>query len=397
MPFSQVLSEAYVLIKSIFRDKTTLFWIIIFPIILTLIFLGVFAQEEAIHFDVAIRDMDNAQMSQAVMAMLNASGIFTVKLVDKDLEKMVSEGKVAVGLEFPENFTENLMNLKRAYIKIYYIKGESTSEVAGQTLVAMLREFSRNMSDQALSYAVEYVPEQYAGYLEYMMEPIDVKEEVITPQIFAKSSGIKTYFVISIIGIMALYNGIFSGISNVVDRRREGALQILLSSTIKSSTIFIADTLNVLLLMTFSASVIILTGYIMGADYSLISWEHILVAMFLIVVGALSTTGIGLILALLARTSQGAVALGNIVAFPMMFITGLTVPKFMLPQWMQAIGDAFPLSRVIDAVRKMILYNYSIGDTLKYAMIGIATGLTIYIIGALAYRRFLTISVEHPV
>jgi len=344
MSFSQILSEIYVLIKGLLRDKTTLFWIVIFPIILTLIFLGVFAQEESVNFEVAIMDKDNAQMSQTIIAMLNASRVFTLKFVDGDLEKMVSKGKVTVGLEFPENFTENLISLRRAYVTIYYVKGESTSEVAGQTLLAMLREFSCNMSDQAFSYVIKYVPEQYVGYLEYMIKPIDVKEEVISPQMFAKSSGIKTYFVISIIGIMALYNEIFSGISNVVDRRREGALQVLLSSPIKSSTIFMADTLNVLLLMTFSASVIILAGYIMGADYSLISWKQILVAMFLIVV-----------LALLAKTSQGAVALGNIVAFPMMFITGLTVPKFMLPQWMQAIGDAFPLSRVVEAVRKMIV------------------------------------------
>jgi len=397
MTFSQLISEVYVFVKSIPRAKDLLFWIIIFPILVTVVMLGIFARGGgSISFDIGIESHDNGWFNETIYKVLNSTGIFKVKYVRGDLDKAISNGTFMAGLYIPQGVSDNISSGLQVTLKIYYMEGDRSSETAAANLRGIIAGFSQNISYIGLEKASKFIPKQFMDRMRFLVEPIKVSERRLKPEVLATVGGQRAYLSISIIGIQALYAGIFSSIGMVVDRRKEGVFPVLLSSPIRSGTLFIADTISILLSIFISSIVILAVGFAMGADYSRLDAREIIVSFILIWIGMLSMIGIGLIISVVAKTPEGASALGNVIAFPVMFIGGFTIPKFLLPPVLQQFAEVFPLSRLIEAVRKMAVYNYTIHDALVYALPGIMGGLAIYMIGALLYRRIITIIAEAP-
>ncbi|GIG56449.1 transport permease protein [Longispora fulva] len=72
--------------------------------------------------------------------------------------------------------------------------------------------------------------------------------------------------------------------------------------------------------------------------------------------GTLLLTGaamfsLGLLIAAVARSESTAVVIANLAYFPMIFLTGATVPLEIMPGWMRTVSDALPLSYGVDALR----------------------------------------------
>lgn len=61
--------------------------------------------------------------------------------------------------------------------------------------------------------------------------------------------------------------------------------------------------------------------------------------------------GVGMVIASLARTESSALVIANLVYFPMIFLTGATVPLELMPDAMRRISDALPLTYAVEALR----------------------------------------------
>ncbi len=397
MILSQILSEVYAAAKSMVKARDLLFWTIIFPIIVTGLMIGIFGRGSSdITFDIAIESHDPGWFNETVHNILNATGVFNVRFVDHGLDELVSNGSVDVGLYIPQGVSRNLSSGIQARVEVYYLTGVQDSEVAKANLEGILSGISRNISAIGMSMASQFIPANFLERIKFLADPIIVSNKVLQPEALATTGGIRAYYVVGIVGIQALYIGIFSSISMIVERRKEGVFPIILSSPVRGWVMFVSDTLATIVLVAISAIVVLLAGLAMGADYSKLDPSKTAVSFILIGFGAVSMIGIGLILSILAKTSEGATALGNMVAFPIMFIGGFAVPKFILPEQLQIIAEWFPLSRIIDSIRNMIVFNYTITEAVNHAMPAIIIGLTVYMIGALIYKNVLTKFAETP-
>ncbi len=396
MPASQILSEVYVTFKGLFRYRDALFWIIVFPILVTTVMIGIFARgDEGVSFELGIQSSDPGWLNETIYTVLNATGMFKIVAISGGLEEAVANGTVDIGLYIPEGASDNISNGVQAYLEIYYVKGDSGSETGARTLASVLSSISKNISMIGFNIASSVVP-WIKDRLLFILEPIKFEMKELQPETLATVGGLRAYYAFSIIGIQSLYAGIFASISLIVDRRREGVFPVILSSPIRSSILFASDTLAIIFMILLSAGVILATALAMGADYSAFTLEEALLGVVLIIVGAMSMIGLGLLIAGFTRSQEGAMALANIIAFPMMFIGGFTVPKFLLPQSLQTVAEVFPLSRVIEAVRKIAVYGYTPQEALGYALPGIVAGMTLFIMGALVYRRVVERIAEAP-
>jgi len=103
-----------------------------------------------------------------------------------------------------------------------------------------------------------------------------------------------------------------------------------------------------------------------------------------------------MVLGTLVRTPHAAAALGNAIAFPMIFLGGFAIPKFMLPSWLQVIPEVFPHSRLMYAATYYILGAWSFWELVEYAIPAVVLSLTLLLAGALVYRRALEKLYESP-
>lgn len=63
----------------------------------------------------------------------------------------------------------------------------------------------------------------------------------------------------------------------------------------------------------------------------------------------------GFFLSGLARSVDGVIALGQVVMFPMMFLSGIMFPFEMLPGFLQSIARLIPLTYLGDALGQTLL------------------------------------------
>jgi ABC-2 type transport system permease protein len=85
--------------------------------------------------------------------------------------------------------------------------------------------------------------------------------------------------------------------------------------------------------------------------FGLDSPAHPLAFVGLVVLSGTATFALGLLIASVARTETTATVVANLVYFPMIFLTGATVPLEIMPAGMRRISDALPLSYAVKALK----------------------------------------------
>jgi ABC-2 type transport system permease protein len=112
--------------------------------------------------------------------------------------------------------------------------------------------------------------------------------------------------------------------------------------------------------------------------------SHLLAFIGLAVLSGGSVFGLGMLIAALAQTEAVASVVANVVFFPMIFMSGATVPLEIMPSGMRHISDALPLTYAVNALKWAWLDKG--GDDLPLAL-GVLGG-TFVICALLSARLF---------
>jgi len=397
LPASQYLYEVYIYVKSIFREKQLLFWTIVFPLVYLSIIVAVFGNPGGsnVSFSVAIQYLDNSTLSRTLIDAIGNAGIYRVAYVNSSLEEVIRGGGYDVGLIIPRGFGENLTTANQTYVSIVYVSNLQPSEAAKSSLESFIGRFGSIYVERIIEIARSYMPVEAYKYAIFLAKPISTSYTEVKGSYISTPEGLKTYYVISTIGFMILYSGLFTSVGSIVEARRSGVLQLILSSPIKGYRIFIARIISGLVSISITSTAIILLGIALGADLYRIP-AYIWVAIALLLVGAIGTMGLGFIIAPFIRTSEAATAIANMIAFPTMFLGGIAIPKFLLPSSLQIFANIYPLSRIVDSIRNIAVYGWETAEAIQYSAPAIAASIAILIIGWILYRRALEKALENP-
>ncbi len=243
--------------------------------------------------------------------------------------------------------------------------------------------------------STEYsIPEPFksmlSGYISFLVDPIRLAKFNVTGASIAEvTRAFKLSLVTLTIGLMLLYTGIMGGLHAIAEKRYEGYIQSILSSHVRPSIFLLSEVIAIIVGGLVSALVVTLTGLMLGAPILEVPLHKILVALALILVSVMGLIGFGLTIGVVVKTPESASALGNAIVFPIMFLGGFTIPKFMLPSWLQVFPELFPHSRLVYAITYYVLGDWSLEETVVYALPAIALSLTLLLVGALVYRRVL--------
>jgi ABC-2 type transport system permease protein len=119
--------------------------------------------------------------------------------------------------------------------------------------------------------------------------------------------------------------------------------------------------------------------YAFGAHIAL-NWG---IAMFL-VIGPFFFVSLGMLVGTVTNSPESAAVVGNLVTFPMMFLSGTFFPVSAMPMYLQGVAHVLPLYYLIDGLTNVMIYgNY--GPALFDG--GLLVALSIVVFG-LAVRFF---------
>lgn len=316
--------------KRFVRDKTSLFFTFLFPLIFLFIFGTIFGND-SVSFKVAVINDADSSFATEFVKSLEANDAFKVddvSALDQAKTKM-SRSEIDSVIELPQSFGQpNEQGVPSGELNVYYRKG---AEQAGQTVGAVMqqildganKEFGR--PDAALKVTQVSTAEAGASNFDYTFS--------------------------GLLGFSLMSMGIF-GLANAMPTEKEkGSFRRLRAAPFRTSQLVIANALHYLQVTLMSVVMMMIVG-IGVFDFNM-RGDWATFAVFA-VISAVMVIGFGLVVGALANNDSQSAPIANLVAFPMMFLSGAFFPTFAFPVWLQSVSAFIPLTPVIDGFRQIM-------------------------------------------
>ncbi len=129
--------------------------------------------------------------------------------------------------------------------------------------------------------------------------------------------------------------------------REYGILRRFQATPLSPLAYFLADLGSHLAINLLAGLLTVLTGFLV---YDLVMPTRPLAVLGATFLGALGFAGLGYLIAALAPTARTAQAVGSTLFFPMMFVSGVSIPPELLPEWLQRIAEGLPMTRMVHLV-----------------------------------------------
>jgi ABC-2 type transport system permease protein len=169
---------------------------------------------------------------------------------------------------------------------------------------------------------------------------------------------------------------------NIVEYRRKGILKRLFVTPVKPSH-FITGLVLARLVIT-----VIQVSFLLGVAVVLLKvpvMGNLLELLVLIILGSAIFLSLGFFMGSIAKTQQAIMLLGNLITLPQMFLSGVFFSVDSMPDALQPIAAALPLTYVVNGVRDVIVNGLSLFDQIP-TVIGLVVWLAIAL--TLAIRMF---------
>jgi ABC-2 type transport system permease protein len=168
----------------------------------------------------------------------------------------------------------------------------------------------------------------------------------------------------------------------LVVRREAGILKRLRATPLPPAIYLAAVLVSTLLVFLLQMVVTVLLGLLLYDAHGPESWTALVPVLLL---GATAFAGLGIGLASLIRSAEGASAVVNLVVLPMAFLSGSFGSTSGYPAFLQAVADVLPLTYMIDLVEGAYLRGESLADDPGAVAVVVAWGLAGLLV---AVRRF---------
>jgi ABC-2 type transport system permease protein len=330
-------------VKMLYRDRQSLFWALMFPIIFTVVF-GLFDFSQAPEVRIAIVAEGQSPVSAALDRGLREVDSFEVNRTTdlRTARQDIMDGEVDVVLSVPP-------------IPTRVVPG-SPPGVSPTAVTVHYNESNFESNQFAL------------GVIERIVDRMNLQMAGVTsPPLSVEARGVAArsieYYDFLLPGLVAMgvMNFSITGMAIAVARYREQRiLKRILATPLRPFKFLSAQVLSRLLLALVQAALIVAVGvFVFGANvYGNVVWIFILAT-----VANLIFLNIGFAVAGRARNPDSAQGIASAVALPMMFLSGVFFPTDTLPRIMQTVVRFLPLTPLIEALRKVSLEGLSIVDT----------------------------------
>jgi ABC-2 type transport system permease protein len=361
MNLRRIAANLTVDLKEFVRNKAAVFWTIMFPILLILMFGFIFSGEDDITYDLPIQDRDGGNWSKALTFIINETDLFDVDMVDpeKDPQQYMEDNNINVLLVIPEGYTDEIN---------FILAGFLESDSANLTIMFDPSQSSAQTKIQILDSIIQGINKEFAN----TTDTIGIETETT----FSDEFKFIDFFAPGIIAMSVMATSIFGTTTINTELRQKGILRKLSTTPITRSEWLMSNILYQLVMAIFSTAAIILIGFIV---FDLQPHFNLFLPLFVLLT-VFSFSGIGMLITRFVKEAQSAEAAANAVMFPMMFLAGTFFPLDTMPDFMQKIALVLPLYYVNEGLRdSMINLNFE-SAWFNAAVIGIF-GIIVFILG----------------
>lgn len=359
-----VLTFAKIDIKRLVRDKVGIFFVFVFPLIFLFVFGGLFGRDSDVSFTIALLNESESEFAAEFSKQLEENEIFEVSedITNRGAaQEEMTRGSLDALVVLPEGFGEvdPAAGYPSGQAEITYDRGNEQAGVTlGSIMESIFKDINSELVEAPVPFTVSTAPTEVEG-----LSTLD-------------------YIFSGLLGFTILSLGIF-GPTTVFPRMKErGILRRYHTTPIRVWQYFAGNVLSnsavglMAVALMFVVAILVFDVQMRG--------DYISLAL-LTVLGTITLFGVGLAAGGWAKNENQATPLANLVAFPMMFLSGVFFPRFLMPEWLQTISSFLPLTPLVDGMRLIITESKTLFELGPEIAILIGWLVVIY---AIAFKVF---------
>lgn len=355
-PFAAITQLVLSRVREFYREPEAVFWSYGFPLLMAAA-LGIAFRERPI--DTMTVDVVRSAEGERLAEQLSAHQHFVVQTLDEaECRRRLRTGKTSVVVRpRQEASSDGTESSPPALTYDYWYDFHRPESV-----------LARNSVDDALQRA--------AG----RQDPLTTQDEK-----FDEAGGRYIDFLVpGLLGMSIMGGGLWGIGFVIVDMRMRKLLKRLLATPMRKSEFLAAVLISRLIFLI--PEVLLLLVFARFA-FGVINHGNFASTLVLILLGAGTFSGLGLLLASRAKTIEAVSGLMNLVMLPMWVFSGIFFSSERFPDAIQPVVKALPLTMVIDSLRAVMLDGLPLASQWGPMLGLLAWGVTAFVL-ALSWFRW---------
>ena len=349
--------------KQYLRSKIGLFFAVLFPILLILVFGAIFTGGGDSKINLNVQNLDGGPMADVLIDNLNKSETFNLIEVptNESITEYIKNNSLTVAMVIPENFTADitarLMNSSiTGYVNVtvYGDPSKTTYSIALGATGAITNGMNFGLANATPIVGAEGKTISENSKFNYM-----------------------DFYLPGIIGMTVMTNALFAMSSNCAEYKQRSYFKLLATTNIKKWEWLVSKFIFYTALLSLSLVLTYLVGVAVFEMKSVLTP----MAFVLIATGAFTFTALGMLLGVFIKDPESAVAVANAVGFPMMFLSGSFFPLEMMPSYLQSVANVLPLTYLNNGLRDTMVYLND-GSALVNLAVVFACGMVFFILAS---------------
>ncbi|MBT0160332.1 ABC transporter permease [Candidatus Bathyarchaeota archaeon A05DMB-2] len=401
--------------KNWIRSRSGLFFSILFPVLLLLVFGAIFSGiGGTAQYSLFVQNLDTntsgqpTEISTAFIEALNSTETFAISDIPADAnateyvrDKLGPLGGNIRILVISKGFQDDLLNgtlkvrIGIIYDTVTYFEPYMTDKqnAAISQGLSQMQQLNASIPDTKASLTIMLDPaDQSAAMVKSIVmsvvnafnyeligaeNVVEFNEASVTTKRYSNVD----FYIPGITAAFIMTNGIIALTATTTEFKRRGIIKRLSLTPLTKIDWVVGNVLCQTLLNLMLAGIMIALGWVV---FNVRVIPDAL-SIALILLGSIMFSGMGMALSGFIKDVEAASAIGNAIAFPMMFLSGTYFPMEIMPSYLQTVSKALPLTYVSEGLKHAMIYQNPEGTYINMAIVAMLAVVFI-IVGAIVTR-----------
>lgn len=389
---------------SLKRHPSRMIAMFLFPIIMITLFgYGMGGSIENV--PIVIAEQSQGDITDQTLMAVKDMSLFEVKNITTNVnaaKEMVDNGEVKAAIILPQNY-DDITSDQTKTVVLYL---DSSDQIASQTVVPATQQLFSQISaeigaEKLASLQVQNTENSSASSTSVATELDNSSQESATVGVSDSVNGIvnsinlqvnKIYgniayidFLVPAILAMTVMMSCMMGMGQSIAGEREtGELARLFMTPTSVATVVGGKIFSKLIIETVKALILLAAAILL---FGITINGNIFLAIGILVLGALTFVGFGIMISATAQTQEDYTQLVMPFTMPMMFVSGVFYPIETMPWIFQKIAYIAPLTYLNDAMRGVMLKGQGIGDIWVDILVLVGFLIVFFALGVIRFDR----------
>lgn len=365
------------------RQPTTLFFMLVVPVMQTIIF-GYAIDTQIENIPTVVFNMDGRQTSRELTAAFENTRRF--QLVgnvwdEESFQRTLTSGRAKVGIRIPPRYVDLLLRGEQVSLQVLIDGSDSQVASTAQSSAQLLGTNLAIQIAKAKGDALQIAPARDAfgaGTL-----PIDVR----TRMLYNPDLDSAHFFIPGLVGIILQLVTLFLTSFAVVRERELGTLEQLFVTPVGRSGLLLGKLLPYALVgFVTLLTVLVVMIYVFGVQVN----GSITLLLSLSMLFMVCSLGLGLLVSTVAKTQLEAVQYAFVIMLPSVLLSGFVFPRSEMPLPIYLVTYAIPATYYIEILRGVVLRGADLIDLTPWVIGMTVCGAVVLALSVFRFQKRLS-------